>query len=85
MSMHLVDEVKGSFDVGDKVLQQCWNLVQDMSSKTCNTFSGFPVVNKRRSWENFKILNGNDTMEDHEKIKLLIIVEDIGVGIRLDA
>ncbi|XWS36701.1 hypothetical protein CRYUN_Cryun20dG0108100 [Craigia yunnanensis] len=85
VSVYLVDEVKGAFDVGDKVLQQGLNLVQDMSSKTNNTLSGFPVVDRWRSWENFKILNGKDTMEDPEKIKLLVTVEDTGVGIRLDA
>ncbi|EOX93453.1 Histidine kinase 2 isoform 3 [Theobroma cacao] len=85
VSVHLVDEVKGAFDVGDKVLQQGLNLVQDMSSKTYNTLSGFPVVDRWRSWENFTILNGKDSMEDPEKIKLLVTVEDTGVGIRLDA
>ncbi|XWS75863.1 hypothetical protein CRYUN_Cryun01aG0128500 [Craigia yunnanensis] len=85
VSVHLVDEVKGAFDVGDKVLQQGLNLVQDMSSKTYNTLSGFRVVDRWRSLENFKILNGNDTTEDPEKIKLLVTVEDTGVGIRLDA
>ncbi|XP_022771687.1 histidine kinase 2-like isoform X2 [Durio zibethinus] len=85
VSVHLVDEVKGTFDVGDKVLQQGLNLVQDTSSKTYNTLSGFPVVERWRSWENFKILNDKDTMEDPEKIKLLVTVEDTGVGIRLDA
>ena len=34
-------------------------------------------------WGNFKILN--DTMEDHEKIKLLVTVEHTSVEIRLDA
>ncbi|XVF31882.1 hypothetical protein REPUB_Repub17cG0032800 [Reevesia pubescens] len=38
-----------------------------------------------RSWENFKILNGKDTIEDPEEIKLLVTVKDTGVGIRLDA
>ncbi|XVF21118.1 hypothetical protein REPUB_Repub12eG0062900 [Reevesia pubescens] len=85
VSVHLVDEVKGAFDVGDKGLQLGLNLVQDMSSKTYNTLSGFPVVDRWRSWENFKILNGKDTTEDPEKIKLLVTVEDTGVGIRLDA
>ncbi|XVF71767.1 hypothetical protein PTKIN_Ptkin12aG0065500 [Pterospermum kingtungense] len=78
VSVHLVDEVKGTFDVVDKVLQQ------GLTSKT-NTLSGFPVVDRWRSWENFKILNGKDTAEDPEKIKLLVTVEDTGVGIRLDA
>ncbi|XP_022758935.1 histidine kinase 2-like isoform X2 [Durio zibethinus] len=85
VSVHLVDEVKGAFDVGDKVLQQGLNLVQDMSSRTYNTLSGFPVVDRWKSWENFKVLNGKDTTEDPEKIKLLVTVEDTGVGIRLDA
>ncbi|XVE78330.1 hypothetical protein DITRI_Ditri13aG0136100 [Diplodiscus trichospermus] len=85
VSVHLVDEVKGAFDAGDKVLQHGLYLVRDMSSKTYNTLSGFPVVDRWRSWENFKTLNGKDTTEDPEKIKLLVTVEDTGVGIRLDA
>ncbi|KAK8669354.1 hypothetical protein V6N13_106787 [Hibiscus sabdariffa] len=85
VSVHLVDEVKGASNMGDKVLQQCLNLVQDMSSKTYNTLSGFPVVDRWRSWENFEILNGKDTTNDPEKIRLLVTVEDTGVGIRLDA
>ncbi|MBA0686421.1 hypothetical protein Goari_014026, partial [Gossypium aridum] len=85
VSVHLVDEMKGTSDVGDKVLQQGLNLVQDMSSKTYNTLSGFPVVDRWRSWENFKMLNGKDAMDDPEKIRLLVTVEDTGVGIRLDA
>ncbi|KAG4139115.1 hypothetical protein ERO13_D07G172100v2 [Gossypium hirsutum] len=85
VSVHLVDEVKGACDVGDKVLQQGLNLVQDMSSKTYNTLSGFPVVDRWRSWENFKTLNSKDAVEDPEKIKLLVTVEDTGVGIHLGA
>ncbi|KAG8489093.1 hypothetical protein CXB51_017081 [Gossypium anomalum] len=85
VSVHLVDEVKGACDVADKVLQQSLNLVQDMSSKTYNTLSGFPVVDRWRSWENFKTLNCKDAVEDPEKIKLLVTVEDTGVGIHLGA
>ncbi|OMO62536.1 hypothetical protein COLO4_33016 [Corchorus olitorius] len=85
VSVHLVDEVNGTFGVEDKVLQQGLNLVQDVSSKTYNTLSGFPVVDRWRSWQNFKTLNDQDTTEDPEKIKLLVTVEDTGVGIRLDA
>ncbi|KAE8695289.1 Histidine kinase 2 [Hibiscus syriacus] len=85
VSVHLVDEVKDASDVEDKVLQQCMNLVQDMSSKTYNTLSGFPVVDRWRSWENFEIINGKDTMNDPKKIRLIVTVEDTGVGIRFDA
>ncbi|XVF81484.1 hypothetical protein PTKIN_Ptkin15bG0159000 [Pterospermum kingtungense] len=85
VSVHLVDEVKGTFDMEDKVLKQGLNLVQDMPSKTYNTLSGFLVADRWRSWENFKILNSKDATDDSEKIKLLVTVEDTGVGIRSDA
>lgn len=71
MSVHVVDELwVGPLGVGDEVLRQ----------GPSNTLSGFPVVNRWKSWENFKILNSTE-----EKIRLLVTVEDTGVGIPLDA
>lgn len=71
MSVHVVDELRlGPLGVGDEVLRQ----------GPFNTLSGFPVVNRWKSWENFKILNSTE-----EKIRLLVTVEDTGVGIPLDA
>lgn len=71
VSVHVVDELwVGPLGVGDEVLRQ----------GPSNTLSGFPVVNRWKSWENFKILNSTE-----EKIRLLVTVEDTGVGIPLDA
>ncbi|GAV74586.1 Response_reg domain-containing protein/HisKA domain-containing protein/HATPase_c domain-containing protein/CHASE domain-containing protein [Cephalotus follicularis] len=85
VSVHLADEVKGTFDIRDEVLKQGLNSVQELSNKTYNTLSGIPVVNRWESWENFKELTGTDAMEEAEMIRLLVTVEDTGVGIPLDA
>ncbi|XP_015869325.1 histidine kinase 2 [Ziziphus jujuba] len=80
VTVHLADEVMGSPDVMDEVLRQGLNLVGDMTNKTYNTLSGFPVVDRWKSWEKFKHLSSTTT-EEPDKIKLLITVEDTGVGI----
>lgn len=67
------------------MLKQGLNLVQDTSNKNYNTLSGFPAVNRWKSWENFKKLNSIDIIEDPELIRLLVTVEDTGVGILQDA
>ncbi|GLT94179.1 hypothetical protein SLE2022_119340 [Rubroshorea leprosula] len=85
VSVHVAGEVRGTLDIGDGVLQQGLNPFQDVSKKTYNTLSGFPVVDRRKSWESFKQLYGTDRMEDHERIKILVTVEDTGVGIPLEA
>lgn len=82
--MHLVDEVKCSLDVKDPVLKQCLNLDENPSNKFWNTLSGFPVVNRWKSWENFRKINSNP-MEEPEMISLLVTVEDTGVGIPVEA
>lgn len=78
--MHLADEVVGSPDVMDEVLRQGLNLVGDMTNKTYSTLSGYPVVRRWKSWENFEHLSSTTT-EEPDKIKLLVTVEDTGVGI----
>ncbi|KAL6144010.1 hypothetical protein ACLB2K_054705 [Fragaria x ananassa] len=84
VSVHLADEVRGPPDLMDEVLRQGLNLVGDHSNKTYNTLSGFPVVDRWKSWERFKTLSST-TVEEPDMIKLLVTVEDTGVGIPLDA
>ncbi|XP_038703656.1 histidine kinase 2-like isoform X2 [Tripterygium wilfordii] len=81
VSVHLANEVGDP--VRDPVLRQVLNLVKDTTNRTCNTLSGFPVVDRWKSWENFKKLNS--TAEEPELIRLLVTVEDTGVGIPLEA
>ncbi|KAF5741380.1 histidine kinase 2 [Tripterygium wilfordii] len=81
VSVHLADEVCDT--VRDPLLRQVLNLVKDTTNRTCNTLSGFPVVDRWKSWENFKKLNR--AAEEPERIRLLVTVEDTGVGIPLEA
>ncbi|XP_019162776.1 PREDICTED: histidine kinase 2-like isoform X1 [Ipomoea nil] len=81
VSVHLADEVKSPNDVKDEVLRQSLTLVQDRPNTCFNTLSGFPIVDRWRSWQNFKKLGEEKT----ENIKLLVTVEDAGVGIPLEA
>ncbi|KAK6117812.1 hypothetical protein DH2020_048439 [Rehmannia glutinosa] len=84
VSVHLADEVKSPLDVKDEVLRQSLNVVEDDLNASFNTLSGFRVVNRWKSWENFKNLGG--TAEDSgNKIKLLVTVEDTGTGIPPEA
>ncbi|TXG55502.1 hypothetical protein EZV62_020758 [Acer yangbiense] len=85
VSVHLEDEVSSTPDVKDQVLRQSLYLVQDMSNKMYNTLSGLPVVNRWKSWENFRMLNNTDIAEETEMIRLLVTVEDTGEGIRQEA
>lgn len=83
VSVHLADEVKFPLDVKDEVLRQSLDVVQDDLNASFNTLSGFRVVDRWRSWENFKNLGGN--AEESGKIKLLVTVEDTGTGIPPEA
>ncbi|KAG8642160.1 hypothetical protein MANES_12G061600v8 [Manihot esculenta] len=85
VSVRLADEVRGPLGIRDAVLAQGLNSTQDMSDEIDNTLSGCPVVDRWKSWANFKMLNSTDTMEEREMIRLLVTVEDTGVGIPLDA
>ncbi|KAJ7964720.1 Histidine kinase [Quillaja saponaria] len=84
VSVHLASEVRDPPEIMDEVLRQSLNLVQDMSDNTYNTLSGFPVVDRWKSWECFKKSCSTD-MDEPEMIKLLVTVEDTGVGIPLEA
>lgn len=85
VSVHLADEVVGPPDLRDEVLRQSLNIVPDSSNSNYNTLSGFPVVNRWKSWEKFKKLCHTDSMEETNIIKLLVTVEDTGVGIPSEA
>ncbi|CAI8587124.1 unnamed protein product [Vicia faba] len=82
VSIHLSNEVKNPLHIMDPVLREGLNTSHDISERTCNTLSGFPVGNRWKSWENFKKLNLSD---ESETIQLLVTVEDTGIGIPTDA
>lgn len=82
VSVHLADE---GCDPRDSVLKQGLYLVKDHSDGAYNTLSGFPVVDRSKSWNNFKMLNGTDMTSESGTIKLLVTVEDTGVGIPVGA
>ncbi|CAN1121144.1 Histidine kinase 2 [Linum perenne] len=84
VSVHLADQVISPLEIRDPVLKLCVGSAQDESSKSYSTLSGSPVVNRRKSWENFKKPDSVD-IEDPSMIRLLVTVEDTGVGIPLDA
>ncbi|KAG7984914.1 hypothetical protein I3843_04G184700 [Carya illinoinensis] len=85
VSVHLADEVLGAPNNMDEVLRQGLSFVQDNYDKPCNSLSGIPVVERWKSWEHFKRLSSRNSMEEPEMIRLLVTVEDTGVGIPLEA
>ncbi|GMP53691.1 hypothetical protein CsSME_00019086 [Camellia sinensis var. sinensis] len=85
VSVHLADEVRLPLDVTDEVLRQSLTLVEDCSRNSYNTLSGVPVVDRWKSWKNFKKFSCTNLEEETEKIKLLVTVEDTGVGIPQEA
>ncbi|KAJ0969223.1 hypothetical protein J5N97_022100 [Dioscorea zingiberensis] len=75
VTVHLVEEVRSSLEVENYV-------------ESASTLSGFPVADKRRSWENFKLFNQDlptakqsSSPPSSDEITLIISVEDTGVGI----
>ncbi|VFQ62129.1 unnamed protein product [Cuscuta campestris] len=83
VTVHLVDELRCPLEVKDEVLKQSLpSLVQDTTNSSFNSLSGLRVVDRWRSWQNFKMLSEED---ECETIKLLVTVEDTGVGISLEA
>ncbi|KDP29904.1 hypothetical protein JCGZ_18473 [Jatropha curcas] len=85
VTVHLADEVRSQVDVRDAVLKQSFNLVENLSNEIHNSLSGCPVVDRWKSWAKFKTLHSVDTIEAPEMIRLLVSVEDTGVGIPLEA
>ncbi|KAJ0724829.1 putative histidine kinase response regulator and transcription factor RR-A-type family [Helianthus annuus] len=70
VTVHLLEEVTNSIDV-------------ETESSCKDTLSGLPVADRNRSWEAFRPTD--QTVGPSESIKLIISVEDTGVGIPLDA
>ncbi|XP_033512903.1 histidine kinase 2 isoform X1 [Nicotiana tabacum] len=83
VTVHLADEVRNPHDVTDEVLKQSLTVVQERSNASWNTLSGFPVVDRWQSWQKFDRLSS--TEEEVGKIKLLVTIEDTGVGIPVEA
>ena len=76
--------MKCPLDDMDEVLKQGIDLVGDDSGENYNTLSGYPVVQRWKSWERFKNLSSTTT-DKSDRIKLLVTVEDTGVGIPQEA
>nr|DAD30537.1 TPA_asm: hypothetical protein HUJ06_009388 [Nelumbo nucifera] len=79
VTVHLVEEVMGSIEV-------------ETETSPKNTLSGFPVSDKRRSWEAFKAFSEEKPScsqiplsTSSETINLIVSVEDTGVGIPREA
>lgn len=89
VSVHLaeeVEEVRQPFESRDGVLKHSLTLVPNSSKNSYNTLSGFPVVDRWKSWKDFRnIGSGTELPEEYENVKLLVTVEDTGVGIPRDA
>ncbi|OVA20169.1 Signal transduction response regulator [Macleaya cordata] len=85
VSVHLADEVRNQMEIQDKVLKQQLEIVKEGVYAPYNTLSGFPVVDRWKSWENFKKLSSVNATEETEMIRLLVTVEDTGAGIPQDA
>ncbi|KAK9060407.1 hypothetical protein SSX86_021111 [Deinandra increscens subsp. villosa] len=83
VSVHLADEVTRENDMKDDILKKILN--GSKSNLARDTLSGLPVVDRKKSWENFKKLRGEDSINESEKIKILVTVEDTGVGIPISA
>ncbi|KAI7733129.1 hypothetical protein M8C21_021672 [Ambrosia artemisiifolia] len=83
VSVHLADEVTRETDMKDDMLRRILN--GSKSNLPCDSLSGLPVVDRKKSWEKFEKLKGKDSLNESEKIKILVTVEDTGVGIPLEA
>ncbi|CAM8896670.1 unnamed protein product [Rhodiola kirilowii] len=84
VSVHLADEVNVTSATRDKILGHWWNTGHDRSYKYHDTLSGFRVVDRWRSWEKFENLSTPKSADHSDVTKLLVSVEDTGVGIPVD-
>ncbi|KAJ7945565.1 Histidine kinase [Quillaja saponaria] len=82
---------KGHIFVTVHLVEEVIDLVEvETESSPMNTLSGFPVVNKRRSWDQFRTLSqeghvGPFSSSSSDSINLIVSVEDTGVGIPEEA
>jgi len=77
VTVHLVDEVRGSMDVETGLSQQ-------------DSLSGFRVADRRRSWARFKTLSQDGlpsslSLPSSNLVNLIVTVEDTGSGIPFEA
>jgi histidine kinase 2/3/4 (cytokinin receptor) len=77
VTVHLVEEVIGSIEV-------------ETESPSKSTLSGFPVVDRKRSWEGFRTFSQEGSTctlssPSSDLINLIVSVEDTGVGIPIEA
>ncbi|CAN6471808.1 unnamed protein product [Victoria cruziana] len=93
VSVQLVDELKSLPEaVSEPLSGQFGDCTRNGYSNSYDTLSGFPVVDRRRSWEKFKSFNMDGFMNNQcrksntlDLISLLVSVEDTGNGITLEA
>ncbi|XP_076906018.1 histidine kinase 2-like [Bidens hawaiensis] len=83
VSVHLAADVSRTTDMKDDMLRKILN--RSKLNLACDTLSGLPVVNRKKSWELFENLSCKDLINGSEKIKILVTVEDTGVGIPINA
>ncbi|KAF0925524.1 hypothetical protein E2562_016711 [Oryza meyeriana var. granulata] len=77
LTVHVVEEIMSCLEV-------------DTGTQNTNTLSGYPVANRRRSWENIQLFNrelhsSEMSFAHSDSISLVISVEDTGVGIPFEA
>lgn len=85
ISVHLAEELQRQADVTDRVLCHVPYSVKDASNRCNDTLSGFPVVERRKSWEKFKKISNRDRTDEHESVEVVVTVEDTGIGIPMEA
>ncbi|KAL4192364.1 hypothetical protein AMTRI_Chr06g193980 [Amborella trichopoda] len=93
VSLHLVEEVESLMEISTEAAPNILSgPIKNGLINLYNTLSGYPIADKRRSWENFKAFNREGCLSpktcsqsSFDSINLLITVEDTGVGIPKEA
>ncbi|KAM0947097.1 putative histidine kinase response regulator and transcription factor RR-A-type family [Dioscorea sansibarensis] len=83
---------KGHIFVTVNLVEEVRSSLEAENNESSSTLSGFPVADKRQSWENFKLFSRDSptvkqasSSSSSEEITLIISVEDTGVGIPQEA